>query len=186
MTVFLWTFRKFLQRIKETFWNFLESSQKKTPMAKSYFSKVAGFYKSKHRRCSVKKVFLEKGVRKIHRKTRQSLRPKAKKKASGCKKETPAQVLSCEFCEISNNTSFTEHFRTLLLLAFQKQPPEVFHEKKFSWKFRKIHRKTPVPEYLFLIKLQALSCNFVKKETLAQVFSCEFCEINSSFITRHR
>ena len=28
----------------------------------------------------------------------------------------------------------------------------------------------------FLIKLQA-SCNFIKKETLAQVFSCEFCEI---------
>ena len=28
----------------------------------------------------------------------------------------------------------------------------------------------------FLIKLQALACNFIKKETLAQVFSCEFCE----------
>ena len=27
----------------------------------------------------------------------------------------------------------------------------------------------------FLIKLQA--CNVIKKETLAQVFSCEFCEI---------
>ena len=27
----------------------------------------------------------------------------------------------------------------------------------------------------FLIKLQA--CNFVKKETMVQVFSCEFCEI---------
>ena len=28
----------------------------------------------------------------------------------------------------------------------------------------------------FLIKLQA--CNFIKKETLAQVFSCEFCEVS--------
>ena len=27
-----------------------------------------------------------------------------------------------------------------------------------------------------LIKLQAQACNFIKKETLAQVFSCEFCE----------
>ena len=27
------------------------------------------------------------------------------------------------------------------------------------------------------IKLQADPCNFIKKETLAQVFSCEFCEI---------
>ena len=30
---------------------------------------------------------------------------------------------------------------------------------------------------LFLIKLQAEACNCIKKETLAQVFSCEFCEI---------
>ena len=32
-----------------------------------------------------------------------------------------------------------------------------------------------MPEPLFLIKLRA--CNFIKKETLAQVFSCEFCEV---------
>ena len=31
----------------------------------------------------------------------------------------------------------------------------------------------------FLIKLQA-ACNFIKKETLAQVFSCEFCEISKN------
>ena len=38
----------------------------------------------------------------------------------------------------------------------------------------------------FLIKLQAEPCNFIKKETLAQVFSCEFCEFskNTSF-TEH-
>ena len=30
----------------------------------------------------------------------------------------------------------------------------------------------------FLIKLQA--CNFIKKETLAQVFSCEFCKISKN------
>ena len=28
-----------------------------------------------------------------------------------------------------------------------------------------------------LIKLQAESCSFIKKETLAQVFFCEFCEM---------
>ena len=31
-----------------------------------------------------------------------------------------------------------------------------------------------------MIKLQAEACNFVKKETLAQVFSCEFCEISGN------
>ena len=32
----------------------------------------------------------------------------------------------------------------------------------------------------FLIKLQASGLNFIKKETLAQVFSCEFCEISKN------
>ena len=30
----------------------------------------------------------------------------------------------------------------------------------------------------FLIKLQVEAFNFIKKETLIQVFSCEFCEIS--------
>ena len=29
----------------------------------------------------------------------------------------------------------------------------------------------------FLMKMQAEACNFIKKETLAQVISCKFCEI---------
>ena len=32
----------------------------------------------------------------------------------------------------------------------------------------------------FLIKLQALSLQLVKLETLAQLFSCEFCEISKN------
>ena len=43
---------------------------------------------------------------------------------------------------------------------------------------RKIHRKTPVPESLFWNKVAA--CNFIKKETLTQVFSCEFCQISKN------
>ena len=36
----------------------------------------------------------------------------------------------------------------------------------------------------FSIKLQASTCNFIEKETLAQVFSCEFCEIlKKTFLT---
>ena len=38
----------------------------------------------------------------------------------------------------------------------------------------------------FLIKLQAETCSFIKKETLAQVFSCEFYEISkNTFFTEH-
>ena len=38
----------------------------------------------------------------------------------------------------------------------------------------------------FLIKLQASPCNFIKKETLAQVFSFEFCKISKkTFVIEH-
>ena len=38
-----------------------------------------------------------------------------------------------------------------------------------------------------LLKLHELqACNFIKKESLAQVFSCEFCEIfKNTFFTEH-
>ena len=38
----------------------------------------------------------------------------------------------------------------------------------------------------FLIKLkEPEACNFIKKETLAQVFSCEFCGISKNTFTEH-
>ena len=38
----------------------------------------------------------------------------------------------------------------------------------------------------FLIKLQAWARNFIKKETLVQALSCEFCEISwNTFFTEH-
>ena len=38
----------------------------------------------------------------------------------------------------------------------------------------------------FLIKLKASASNSTKKETLTQVFSCEFCEISKNiFLTEH-
>ena len=44
--------------------------------------------------------------------------------------------------------------------------------------FTKFHRKTPVP--------RPDACNFIKKETMVQVFSCEFCEISKNiFFTEH-
>ena len=58
----------------------------------------------------------------------------------------------------------------------QKQPSKVFCKKRSSQKFRKIHRKKTFDRV----------CNMIKKETLAQVFSCEFCEISKNiFFTEH-
>ena len=42
------------------------------------------------------------------------------------------------------------------------------------------------PRVSFLIKLQDEACNFIKKETLAQVFSGEFCKISkNTFFAEH-
>ena len=39
---------------------------------------------------------------------------------------------------------------------------------------------------LFFNKVAGAACNFIKKESLAQVFSCEFCEISkNTFLTEH-
>ena len=38
----------------------------------------------------------------------------------------------------------------------------------------------------FLIKLQVSACNVTKNETLAKVFSCEFCKLyKNTFFTKH-
>ena len=85
--------------------------------------------------------------------------------------ETPAQVFSCECNEIFKNTFFYRKTSMLLHIqvdcfqqifqlvqrnAFsfaQKQPAEVFSEKRCSRKFRDIHRKN-LCWSLFLVKLQ--------------------------------
>ena len=71
----------------------------------------------------------------------------------------------------------------------QKQSPGAFYKKSSPYKFRNIHRKTPVLESLFnkVSYLQALfnkvlglqACNFIKRDsnTPTQVFSCEYWEI---------
>ena len=52
-------------------------------------------------------------------------------------------------------------------------------------KFRKIHRKIPVQESFFN-KVTGLTLQLIKKETLAQVFSFEFCKIfKNIFFTEH-
>ena len=63
------------------------------------------------------------------------------------------------------------------LSVSQKQPPEVFYIKKVFLKISQNSQENTCARVSFLIKLQASACNLIKKETLAQVFSCEFCKI---------
>ena len=58
----------------------------------------------------------------------------------------------------------------------QKQPPEVLCKKVFLEISQNSQENTSA-RYL---------CNFIKKETLAQVFSYEYCEISkNTFFTEH-
>ena len=64
----------------------------------------------------------------------------------------------------------------------QKQSPGVFCEKGVLRNFSKFTGKQ-VCQSLFFNKVADLrpqACNFIKKETLAQVFSCEFCQISKN------
>ena len=61
----------------------------------------------------------------------------------------------------------------------QKQPPEVFHEKGVLRNFTKFAGKRLCHSFFFN-KVAGQAWNFVKKETLAQVLSCESCEISKN------
>ena len=62
---------------------------------------------------------------------------------------------------------------------YRSSRPEVFCKKGFLRNFSNSQENTCV-RVSFLLKLQAEACNFAKKETLAQVFSREFCEISKN------
>ena len=118
----------------------------KNTCGKSYFSKVASFYRSNHQRCSVKegvprKVFAKFTGKHLCQRLyfNKVCRSKAVKKRlwHNCFPLNLAKFLRTPLLQ---NTSRW----LLLLLAFQKQPPEVFYEIRCSWKFCKIYRKTPV------------------------------------------
>ena len=52
--------------------------------------------------------------------------------------------------------------------------------KKIFLEISQNSQENPCARASFLIKLQAEACNFIKKETLTQVLSCEFCEISKN------
>ena len=57
--------------------------------------------------------------------------------------------------------------------------PEVFCKKGVLGNFAKFTGKH-LCQSLFFNKVAGAACNFIKKEILAQLFSCEFCEISKN------
>ena len=89
-------------------------------------------------------------------------------------KRDPGTDVSCEFCEIWKNTFSYRNLWWLLLVL----------QNRCSYKFSNNHQKISVLKSLFNTVRGLKACNFNKKETPAQVFSCEYHKIfkNSCFI----
>ena len=64
-------------------------------------------------------------------------------------------------------------------LKVQKQPPEEFYGKKLFLKISQNSQENTCAR-VFFNKVAGDACNFIEKETLAQLFSCEFCEISKN------
>ena len=56
------------------------------------------------------------------------------------------------------------------MLKLQKQPPEVFCEKRCSYEFRNIHRKATVLDSLFTKVAGLKVCSFIKKRLQHRCF----------------
>ena len=68
-----------------------------------------------------------------------------------------------------------------LLLAFKSTSAAVVRMcsvKKVFLEISQNSQENTCAKVSFLIKLHAMACNFIKKENLAQVCSCEFLEIS--------
>ena len=93
-------------------------------------------------------------------------------------------MFSCKCCE------------TFKITFFHRTPPAAASEKlKAKAAVQKCSVKTVFLEMLLnsqentcaRVFLQTLACNFIKIESLTQVFSCEFCEhlSKNNFFTEH-
>ena len=66
-----------------------------------------------------------------------------------------------------------------LLMSIRSSRPDVFYKKGVLRNFAKLTGKH-LCQSLFFNKVVGLACNLIKEETLAQVFSCGFCEISKN------
>ena len=77
-------------------------------------------------------------------------------------------------------------FKNFVCLFVYRSSHRICSLKNLVLKLLQISQKNTCVRVSFLIKLQALVCNFIKKETMPQVFFCEFCKIfKNTFFIEH-
>ena len=84
-----------------------------------------------------------------------------------------------------NSTQTAEFLKVFLSLSnnmqsvkYRYRSSQMCSVKKVFLEISQNSQKNTWAIALLLIKLQTETCNFIKKETLTKVFSCEFCEIS--------
>ena len=83
------------------------------------------------------------------------------------------------------DTSFAYVSLSVNCSRLRNSHPEMFCKKDLLKNFAKNTRKQ-LCHSLFFESLRALACNFIKKESLAQVFSCKFFDIfKNTFFIEH-
>ena len=99
-------------------------------------------------------------------------------------------MFSCDIFEIFKNTYFEEHMQTAASVKFQNPSiNDCCYTQEIM--LRSTHRRPSVRKVFSEISQnsQENTCarvSFFKKETLAQFFSCEFCEISkNNFFMEH-
>ena len=92
---------------------------------------------------------------------------------------------SCIVCLWKRLCSTSRTDLTSFLRDFEKQPQEVFYDKRLFRNFTKFTGKH-LCQSSFFNKVAGLKPATLLKKRLAQVFSCEFCEISKgTFFTEH-
>ena len=89
-------------------------------------------------------------------------------------------MFSCEFCELLKNSCFAEDPQRLVLKQQTEAVVQRCYVKKVFLEISQNSQENTCARVSFFIKFQAGACKFIKKETLAQVSSCEFCEISKN------
>ena len=97
-----------------------------------------------------------------------------------------SKILSVKIKKYILVASLTFWFKVLELRNYCKAilKPEAVAQRcsvrNVFWEISQNSHENTYASVSFLIKLQALACSFIKKETLVQVFSCEFCKISKN------
>ena len=78
-----------------------------------------------------------------------------------------------------------KHFPQGQEVAIRKQPPEVFYKKRCSEKFRKIYRKTLVPECLFNKVVGLRPATLLRKSLRHRCFPVNFTKFLRTTFSEH-